>query len=82
MGFWSGTHNDWTARGGDGARQDTPPAVSLFYSPSAAERRARDRARAARHARRDRAMRERRVRQMRREQAAGRDPMAAWFRLW
>jgi hypothetical protein len=83
MGFLTGTHNDWgwSARGGDGARQDTPPAVSLFFNPSAAERRARQRARDERHPNRSRAMRERRIQQMRREEAAGRNPLAAWLGL-
>jgi hypothetical protein len=83
MGWLTGTHNDWgwSARGGDGARQDTPPAVTLFRNSKAAERRARQRARDERDAKRRKAMKERRVKQMRREEAAGRDPMAAW-RLW
>jgi hypothetical protein len=71
MGFWTGTHND--------ARASDP--ASLFFTPSAAERRMRQRARDERDAKRRRAMKERRVKQMRREQTAGRDPMAAW-RLW
>jgi hypothetical protein len=78
----------WTggsARGGDGAQQDTPPAVSLFVNRKAAARQARQRARnSGRQAGTRRAMKQRRVKQMEREEAAGRGrnsakPSSNWW---
>jgi hypothetical protein len=77
---WSGG----SAKGGDGARQDTAPAVSLFVNRKAAARQERQRARSAgRKGKTIKAMQSRRVGQMRREEAAGRDggfrPKSNWW---